>query len=171
MAKGGIDKLSEQVAQIIDAELRADFDQKCSRGVSPIEAIVELGLRALCRQEYVSTQYQHWFPELMAGAKLHIYELYVEAQAKVLDWPVDFFVRVVDYDDQLWTAVIECDGHDFHERTKEQAIRDRSRDRRLQEAGHRVFRFTGAEIYRDPMKCASEVYDWAQAIWQSKLPG
>ena len=52
---------------------------------------------------------------------------------------------------------IECDGHDFHERTKEQASRDRTKDRAIQEAGLTVLRFTGSEIYRDPDGCAAQV--------------
>lgn len=56
--------------------------------------------------------------------------------------------------------VIECDGHDFHERTKEQAKKDRERDRRLQELGFTVFRFTGSEIWADPMACANQIMDW-----------
>jgi very-short-patch-repair endonuclease len=65
---------------------------------------------------------------------------------------VDLIVQVGD----LWIAV-ECDGHAFHERTKEQAGRDKSRDRALQTAGLRVFRFTGSEIWRDPIKCARDI--------------
>ncbi len=53
--------------------------------------------------------------------------------------------------------VVECDGHDFHEKTKEQAARDKSRDRHLQDIGLRVFRFTGSEVWRDPFRCADEV--------------
>ena len=53
--------------------------------------------------------------------------------------------------------VVECDGHDFHERTKEQATRDKSRDREMQIAGYRVLRFTGSEIWRDAFKCADQV--------------
>lgn len=52
---------------------------------------------------------------------------------------------------------VECDGHDFHERTKEQASRDRTKDRAIQEAGFTVLRFTGSEIYRDPEKCALQI--------------
>lgn len=58
--------------------------------------------------------------------------------------------------------VVECDGHDFHERTAEQAERDRSRDRLLQERGIPILRFTGREIYRDPFKCAQEVFLFAE---------
>ena len=43
--------------------------------------------------------------------------------------------------------VVEVDGHDFHERTKEQAQRDKTRDRDLQAAGFIVFRFTGREVH------------------------
>jgi len=53
---------------------------------------------------------------------------------------------------------VECDGHEFHERTKEQAARDKGRDRALQAAGWRVLRFTGSEIWADPGKCAREVH-------------
>ncbi len=54
---------------------------------------------------------------------------------------------------------IEADGHDFHERTKDQAAHDRRRDRVLQSAGWIVLRFTGAEIWRDADACAGEVLD------------
>lgn len=53
--------------------------------------------------------------------------------------------------------VVECDGHDFHERTKEQAKRDRSMDRDLQQRGLMVLRFTGSEIHADANACAVEV--------------
>ncbi len=52
--------------------------------------------------------------------------------------------------------IIECDGHDFHDRTREQARKDRSRDRVLQSLGCRVFRYTGSEIWSDVFMCAHE---------------
>ena len=54
---------------------------------------------------------------------------------------------------------IECDGHKFHERTKEQAARDRSRDRTLMKHGFRVVRFTGSEIWHRANECAQEICD------------
>lgn len=56
---------------------------------------------------------------------------------------------------------VEVDGHDFHERTKEQAARDKSRDRALQAEGWRVLRFTGSEVWNDPRRCAKEVAQMA----------
>jgi very-short-patch-repair endonuclease len=55
-----------------------------------------------------------------------------------------------------------CDGHAFHERTKEQAKRDRSRDRGAQLHGLPIFRFTGSEIWNDPMGCADEVLEFME---------
>lgn len=52
---------------------------------------------------------------------------------------------------------VEIDGHAFHERTQEQAFRDKSRDRILQAEGWLVFRFTGSEAHRDPDRCVKEV--------------
>ena len=56
-----------------------------------------------------------------------------------------------------WKVAIECDGHDFHERTKEQARHDRRRDRAFQVAGWSILRFTGSEISADPLDCAYQV--------------
>jgi very-short-patch-repair endonuclease len=52
--------------------------------------------------------------------------------------------------------VVELDGHDYHERTPEQARRDRARDRRMMALGWIVVRFTGREIHEDARACAEE---------------
>jgi very-short-patch-repair endonuclease len=61
-------------------------------------------------------------------------------------------------------VVIECDGHDFHEKSKEQVQRDKKRDRDLQLAGYRVIRFTGSEIFKNAYKCARETTDFIKTI-------
>ena len=53
--------------------------------------------------------------------------------------------------------IIECDGHDFHERTKEQVKKDNERTRNLQKAGYEVLRFSGSEIYNNTNKCVNEI--------------
>ncbi len=55
------------------------------------------------------------------------------------------------------SLVVECDGHDFHEKTKAQATVDKQRDRALKLAGYDVIRFTGGEVWHRPMECAREV--------------
>lgn len=57
----------------------------------------------------------------------------------------------------LAKIAIEIDGHDFHERTKQQAHRDKLRDRALANEGFTVLRFSGSDIHRDPRACAEQV--------------
>lgn len=71
----------------------------------------------------------------------------------------------------LARVAVELDGHDFHERTKEQAKRDKRRDRRLQVLGFRVLRFTGSEVYADPHRCVSEVLELIRSIHIEKAGG
>jgi very-short-patch-repair endonuclease len=52
---------------------------------------------------------------------------------------------------------IEVDGHEFHQRTKEQVERDYQRGRELARVGWIVIRFTGSEVWRDAGACALEV--------------
>lgn len=84
----------------------------------------------------------------------------LERQIDVGAWRVDLLVRVKGVDGKEKGLIVECDGHEYHERTKEQAAKDRSRDRDAQQAGYTVFRFTGSEIWRDPCKCADSIIDW-----------
>ncbi len=67
------------------------------------------------------------------------------------------------------TVLLECDGHDFHERTKEQAARDRSFDRKVQAAGGTFLRFTGAEIVKSPRACAVEVERLVEAMMEDLI--
>jgi very-short-patch-repair endonuclease len=68
---------------------------------------------------------------------------------------IDIALRLPRYKFQY--LFIECDGHDFHERTKEQAAHDRSRDRFMATAGIPVLRFTGSEIHKNAASCADQV--------------
>jgi len=52
---------------------------------------------------------------------------------------------------------IEVDGFDYHDRTPEQAERDRARDRALMAAGWVVLRFAAREVIRDADACVQEV--------------
>lgn len=52
---------------------------------------------------------------------------------------------------------VELDGHDFHERTREQAKRDKARDRALVTAGWVVLRYTGADVYANPEAVLDEI--------------
>jgi very-short-patch-repair endonuclease len=77
-------------------------------------------------------------------------------QTQIENYRVDFLFE------HVWRAgrrrvIVEIDGHDFHEKTREQAAADKARDRFLVARGYRVLRFSGSEVYRDPFCC------WAEA--------
>ncbi len=59
-------------------------------------------------------------------------------------------------------VVIECDGHDFHEKTKEQVARNNERDMDLKKEGCEVLHFSGSQIYKDPIKCAKDVWSYIE---------
>ena len=73
-------------------------------------------------------------------------ELFIYPQEKIDKYTVDFLVSADFSDDKV---IIECDGHDFHEKTKEQAKHDKERDRFLTSLGFKILRYTGSEIYND----------------------
>lgn len=62
------------------------------------------------------------------------------------------------------TIAIECDGHDYHERTKDQARRDKARDRFFASKGVTVVRFTGSEIWANPVRCAEQAFHVAGGL-------
>jgi very-short-patch-repair endonuclease len=64
---------------------------------------------------------------------------------------------------QMKQLAVEADGAEFHDRTPEQAIRDRKMDRQLQAQGLSVFRFAGGEIWRDVFSCARETVGFLRA--------
>jgi very-short-patch-repair endonuclease len=92
------------------------------------------------------------FPET---GKMHVL---VTPQFVWNSYRIDFCFRYRGAPHKL--IFVECDGHDFHERTKEQAEHDRSKDRAIQAAGIPVLRFTGREIWRDPSAVAAEIFDF-----------
>lgn len=69
-----------------------------------------------------------------------------ETQVSIGKYRLDFMLQHQDK-----TLAVECDGHDFHERTKEQAKRDKQRDRFFSAKNITVARFTGSEIWSDQL--------------------
>jgi len=84
------------------------------------------------------------------------------------------FLLEPEYDDKLWfdsrghgwpRFALELDGHDFHERTKEQVAHRNQRDRDLQLDGWTVLHYSGSELVRDPAACVVNCYHEASAAF------
>lgn len=66
----------------------------------------------------------------------------------------DFMIFSENYKNDV-KIIVECDGYDYHS-SKEQIKKDNERDMILKTAGYDVVRFTGSQIFNDPIKCVEE---------------
>lgn len=97
---------------------------------------------------------------------IYIYNPYIDVisinkqeivETKNKKYRVDFLIPVIYKNQENITFIIECDGYEFHQKTKKQVEKDNIRQRDLQEAGYEIIRFSGTEIYNRPAKCALEI--------------
>jgi hypothetical protein len=52
---------------------------------------------------------------------------------------------------------VQCDGHDFHDMSPEQAKQEKKFEKALTVGRYQLVRFTGEEISNDPAKCAAKI--------------
>lgn len=143
-----LEKLPESILNFISVRLEEQLlceleaIKDCE---SPIEQLLVLALRDLINN----------YPDVLMLCQHEI-------KLKNTTYRVDICLYIGDWlndSDSCKKLIVECDGHAFHEKTKEQAMRDKKRDRDLIEAGYQVIHFTGKEIFSDPYKCAREIKD------------
>lgn len=123
---------------------------------SPIEVLM---LMALKRHSIIARE-QGINPVINTQGVFHVEGRKMRVDF-LLTFPQNFTVKNKYFNREV-KMIIECDGHDFHEKTKEQAQKDKSRDRILKASGYTVFRFTGSEIYRNAAGCAREIFNYAE---------
>ena len=121
---------------------------------SPIEKILFLCLWDLKRE---------WEVKIGAGYLSIVPQYDFELDGN--GYRADFFIHDAGHPLDI-KMIVECDGHDFHEKTKEQAQNDKRRDRLFDRHGYKVLRFTGREIYSDPFKYAKEIWERVDLIYK-----
>lgn len=170
----------QEIDRIVLAGLQRHYEKVIHQAVYPISGMLSFcdsylekvfGAHFLT-QSVESIQYGRLFtPEIQGFYRIitdaFINELpedgvafiYVFPQAIIGRYRVDFLIAArLDLTGVVPNiVVVECDGHDFHEKSKEQIRRDRRRDRELQEHGYAVLRYPGSEIIRAPKACVAEV--------------
>lgn len=127
---------------------------------SPIELQMGLALLGSDMGAIAFTNIQTELPAETHG-------FYLLPQHKVGAYRLDFGVCIYD-ESGLVRVAVECDGHDFHERTKRQAAHDKARDRFLLEQGWPVMRFTGSEIHKNAPACANQVVKFLYGLMSAK---
>lgn len=115
---------------------------------SPVEQLLALELQEL-RLEYIS-QYNPYVDVVKI-------EKQQEIKCGKNKYRVDFLIPVIYKNQENKCFIVECDGYEFHQKTKEQVEKDNKRQRDLQKEGYEVIRFSGTEIYHRPYQCAMEI--------------
>lgn len=112
-------------------------------------------------------------PQRVTFTPLHLEQIeYIVPQFAIGKYRADFLLarvatgwiedpedpdEIITILEKLPLIVVEIDGHDFHEKTKEQASRDKERDRFMTAEGYRVFRFTGSDVFNRAAQCVQEI--------------
>jgi very-short-patch-repair endonuclease len=165
----GMDLVQQQVAQIDkwvasiwSDTLGSHLSWRSGRGMfdSPLEATFDMWWFALQTMNAISPHVEAW-PQR-------------EVEIGGSKYRVDFQMipcyddqKIIDDAGQMWPLIaVELDGHDYHERTKEQVTYRNQRDRALQSAGWLVLHYSGSELVRDPEACVRDVHAKAHgAFW------
>lgn len=118
---------------------------------SPIEQLLSLKLNERLYKYYsvngnIEILGNQNNPKIVVDGKTYRVDILLEIAFKTQNKYLDIF-----------RLIIECDGHEFHEKTKEQVVKDNEKNRALQKAGYEVLRFSGSEIYKNINKCVNEI--------------
>ena len=143
-----------------------ESDEVGKEMASPIEKVMYLSL-------------SNYYLDDTLGDPMRNYNLFIEPQPEVIigknKYRPDFKLsihQVIEVSDNRiyrdFTCYIECDGHDFHERTKEQAKKDRAKDRAFISEGLDLLRFTGSEIYNDHARCSDDILNFMHKKMNNK---
>ena len=109
---------------------------------SPIEMIFKVAFDVVCRSSFDNSYH------LESQHKI---------ETKGNTYYADFLVW---HDDENIKVIIEIDGHDFHEKTKEQVAHDKEREYQLKMEGYEILRFSGSQIFNSPCVYANKALEF-----------
>lgn len=132
----------------LSADAKMVFEESLIDCESPIEQLLSLAL------ENLNIKNIYKFNPFIDVVEI---EKQKEIQCENKKYRVDFYIPVIYKNQENKSFIIECDGYEFHQKTKEQVERDNTRMRDLQKQGYEVIRFSGTEIWHRPHKCATDI--------------
>lgn len=149
---------------LADTFLRAEYDIGAYSFPSPIEKTMAValahrrgpfGLRIVPMVQLEYEMCREFARLALAGIESGAA---IFPQANIGPYYLDFLLLFKNSAQTILGMAVECDGHEFHEKTKEQAARDKKRDRYIVMHSIPMLRFTGAEIHYKAADCAEEVH-------------
>jgi len=146
-----VSKIRDRVAEGLYRELQGAIDQLWD---SPEFATMESEIERAMAAYFLFGSRLHDRLSFRLGYPEEPFSGYfIVPQYEIGRYRVDFLFGSGKAPDVSQCVAIECDGFEFHDRTPEQAARDKARDRELNQHVKAVVRFTGREIYRDAGAC------------------
>lgn len=158
-----VDKVKDFMADVIESHALRFTEELATiveKGESPIEQLLLAALRSSSDLQPF-TQIHFCLGEELPDRAPFDQAAHIYPQAKIGSYRVDLAIWDASIPFELRNPrlmIVECDGHDFHEKTKEQARKDKQRDRFFVSKGYKVLRFTGSEIWANPEDIADEIY-------------
>lgn len=100
------------------------------------------------------------------------YNIYIDPQTKIKcgdnTYYADFTITYDHYVNHMFhenfKLVIECDGYEFHQKSKKQVEYGNKREYDLKMEGYEILRFSGSEIYNQPIQCVKKVFDYISKV-------
>lgn len=152
--KGGHEPATQKIIDEFSNQLIGHLNEFLDGCESPIEKILALRL-----YEFMHIR-EYRFYQLLFEYDIDVVDIEKQRLIKINNtaYRVDFLITVFDMKTKEgYGFVVECDGHEYHEKTKSQAQKDKKRDRDMTTEGFTVLRFTGSEIYNNK-KIGGEVF-------------
>ena len=139
-----------------------------------IKNIEKLNYEKVCEM-WVYLQYCESPIEYILATALYIRtngELYFEPQMEIECQNKKYYADIGIYGDEYvncflkenFTLIIECDGYEFHQKTKKQVEQDNKREYDIKMLGYDVLRFSGSEIYNDVDLCVDKILNYISTI-------
>lgn len=150
-----MEKFYENLPEIAQRE----FDYFCSRTVlsekqDVFDRLIKMSLDYSKCKSPIEVIFNMCF-DLVMTLKDSAYTLQPQYEV-VIDENKRYILDFAFIQDNVKVA-IECDGHEFHERTKEQVEYGNTRDYDLKIKGFDVLHFSGSQIINDPIRIAGSV--------------
>lgn len=132
---------------------------------SPIEHIFYIAIHVLAESVFCKLNPEPEF-DYQTKEPISGYGIFVTPQYKIDKYYVDFLISNRDDKNSI---VIELDGHNFHDKDKNQRAYEKGRDRYLIKSGYKVLHYTGSEVIKDPYKIAHEVLTMMGEIGEDEV--
>lgn len=145
--------VQEEFYKVLDS-YGTDVLEFISNAESPVEELFGMWLHRLADEFRYSTlrpRDPEDFFEIDSQS-----EVDVNGKKYRVDFTLDYVTFLFGQPFDYYTVFVEIDGHEFHEKTKEQVRHDKERERAIAPYANEILRYSGSEIYDDPWGYANE---------------